>query len=63
MYEEKPLHRQTDGEWVQPTMRGFRLACCDCGLMHRINFRIVNGRVQFQAFRLKRRDAACERSR
>lgn len=45
----------SDGEWVQPIMRGYRMKCCDCGLIHRLNFRIVsNGkrtRVQFQAFR------------
>jgi hypothetical protein len=39
------------GEWVAPKRRGYRMACCDCGLIHRINFRIVNGQIQFQAFR------------
>lgn len=48
-----------DGEWVQPIMRGYYMACCDCGLVHRMDFRIVRGeldgglvqRVQFRAFR------------
>ena len=40
-----------DGEWVQPVPRGHKLRCCDCGLVHRINFRIRRGRIQFQAFR------------
>ena len=40
-----------DGDWIQPRRRGYRLACCDCGLIHRINFRLVKGRIQFQAFR------------
>jgi hypothetical protein len=43
------------GEWVQPVRRGYKMACCDCGLVHTLNFRLVkNGRgafIQFQAFR------------
>ena len=38
------------GEWVQPINEGYKLACCDCGLVHRLDFRIYNGRVQFRAF-------------
>lgn len=41
-------------EWVQPVKRGYLMACCDCGLVHRMNFRIVGTRVQkvqFQVFR------------
>ena len=42
----------TEGEWIAPiSHRGYMLACCDCGLVHRMNFRIIKGRVQFQAFR------------
>jgi hypothetical protein len=37
-------------------MRGYKMKCCECGLVHRINFRVgvdKNGkeRVQFQVFR------------
>lgn len=42
--------RPKAGQWVQPVRRGYRMACCDCGLTHRMNFRIINGRVQFQVF-------------
>lgn len=31
----------TDGETVYPTRRGYRWMCCDCGLVHRVNFRLV----------------------
>ena len=41
------------GEWVQPIERGYRMHCCDCGLVHVMNFRIRKRRVQFQAFREK----------
>jgi hypothetical protein len=30
------------GEWIRPRMRNFREQCCDCGLIHRLNFRIVD---------------------
>ena len=43
--------RVRDGEWVQPLRRGYRLACCDCGLVHTLNFRIHEKRIQFQVFR------------
>lgn len=41
-----------DGEWIEPKPQtGHKITCCDCGLTHTINFRIVKGKVQFQAFR------------
>ncbi len=46
-----------DREWIQPVMRGYLMACCDCGLVHRMDFRIVKGkrkeRVQFRASRAR----------
>ena len=33
--------------WVQPIPNGYRLRCCDCGLVHVFNFRVRDGRVQF----------------
>ena len=29
------------GEWVQPVKRGYLMKCCDCGLVHRVDFRVV----------------------
>ena len=46
-------HPVTDGEWIQPKRRGHKMACCDCGLVHVLNFRQRDGRIQFQAFRDK----------
>lgn len=40
-----------EGEWVQPIKKGYKMACCNCGLVHTVNFRIVNRKVQLQAFR------------
>lgn len=44
-----------DGQWVRPVHRDFRLACCDCGLTHRMDFRVRGKAVEFRATRLKRK--------
>lgn len=49
------------GEWVQPVRKGYRLRCCDCGLVHTLNFRLFRRRIQFQAFRHNRATAAVRR--
>lgn len=43
--------RVTSGEWVKPTMSHYFLGCCDCGLIHRFDFRIRRRKVEFRAFR------------
>lgn len=47
----KKYHHVTDGEWIQPPMRGGKDQCCDCGLVHTVNYRIRDGKVQVQVFR------------
>lgn len=49
------------GEWQQPILKGYRMACCDCGLVHTMDFRIVKGKIQFRAFRNERSTAAMRR--
>jgi len=53
------------GEWVRPVKRGYKLACCDCGLVHRMDFRHVaapNGRfIQFRVYRENRATAMIRR--
>lgn len=56
MAETLSFPQVQSGEWVTPRMSGYRMQCCDCGLIHRLNFRILrmgktNLVVQFQAFR------------
>jgi hypothetical protein len=53
--------RPRDGEWVQPVRRGYKLACCDCGLVHTLDFRVYAGRVQFRAYRNERSTALMRR--
>lgn len=51
------------GQWVQPIRRGYKMACCDCHLVHRLDFRIEGDRVQLRAFRDNRATAALRRWR
>ena len=50
------------GEWTRPRMKNFREQCCDCGLIHRLDFRIVDGRIEFRTRRDDRATAAARRS-
>lgn len=36
-----PYPTVADGEWVQPIRKGYRMACCDCNLVHRLTFRLL----------------------
>ena len=49
------------GEWTRPRMRNFREQCCDCGLIHRLDFRIVDGQIEFRTRRDDRAAAAARR--
>lgn len=51
-----------DGQWARPKHRGFLEQCCHCGLVHRVDYRIVNGHVEFRATVDKRRTAAARRA-
>jgi len=31
-----------DGEWVWPKMRGYKMKCCDCGLVHVVDFIVID---------------------
>jgi hypothetical protein len=50
------------GEWTRPRLRNFREQCCDCGLIHRLDFRIIEGRIEFRTRRDDRATAAARRS-
>ncbi len=51
-----------NGEWIAPKQRGFKDACCDCGLVHHMDFRVVDGQIQFKAVRDERATAAMRRA-
>lgn len=64
-----PWRKVEDGEWIQPRHKKFYLVCCDCGLVHRMRFRIVKRRsdgrrrVQFTATRAPRLTARLRKAR
>ena len=49
------------GEWQQPIRRGYKLQCCDCGLVHTFDFKVKNNRVEFRCFRNIRSTAQVRR--
>ena len=51
------------GDWVRPKRRGYKMACCDCGLVHTLNFRVVDGHIEFQPFLDNRATAAKRREK
>jgi hypothetical protein len=51
------------GEWIRPRMRDFREQCCDCGLIHRLDFRIVDDRKGVRAPPAKGRSRPSSRLR
>jgi len=58
--------RPKAGEWITPIRKGYKLACCDCGLVHKTQFRIVTDqqgrkRIQFRVWLDNRATAAMRR--
>ena len=49
-------------DWFAPKMDGWKMACCDCGLVHDVEFRVVDGEVQMRAKRNARSTAARRRN-
>lgn len=47
---EKP----EENAWVQPITEGYKMQCCDCGLVHDLDFRVYRGRIQFRVRRNNR---------
>lgn len=47
--------------WVQPVRKGYKLCCCDCGLVHDMDFRIKDNRIQFRVARNNRSTAMVRR--
>jgi hypothetical protein len=60
------IHQVRDGEWVAPIMRGYKMQCCQCGLIHLMDFRVdpVRG-LEIRGFRqtAEQTDAAAHQTR
>jgi hypothetical protein len=51
-----------DNVWTRPIKRGFKEQCCSCGHTHIVDFRIVDGHVEFRARTDHRATAAARRA-
>lgn len=45
-----------NGEWISPIKKGYKMKCCDCGLVHVLEFKHIpygNGKkIIFRAWRI-----------
>ncbi len=59
---DSAYYHVTDGEWLQVARRGNKDQCCDCGLVHRTNYRLgKHGGIEVQVYRDDRATAAVRR--
>ena len=57
------LKTTKEGVWIQPKEHGYLLQCCDCGLIHKFDFAVIDGdgdmlndvRVYFRAYRVDKK--------
>lgn len=50
----KKYKEEVAGKWIFPVMDGYRMSCCDCGLVHKIDFRVCEdepNRIEFRVYR------------
>lgn len=51
-------------EWVRPIKKGFGFACCDCGLVHSMDFKHIKwGKGRKILFRIRRNEEETEQLR
>lgn len=60
-YAQHPIDDDGWTEWIQPQPQGYKQRCCSCQLVHEMDFRVKDGRVQFRARRDERATAASRR--
>ena len=59
----KGYYHVSNGEWITVSKRGFKEQCCDCGLVHVLNFKVgEKGEIQVQTKRDERATAAVRRA-
>ncbi len=52
-----------DGEWCTWNLRRNKLQCCDCGLVHVVDYRVRDGKVESRFERDERATQAVRRNR
>lgn len=51
----RPVVDIDDDEWVTIEWTGQREQCCDCDLVHEVDHRVKDGKLQFRARRLPKK--------
>lgn len=59
----KPEGKRGFTKWIQPQPRGYLMVCCDCGLAHEMDFRVVGVRKLQAQFRARRANGYTRRER
>lgn len=63
MTKRESYHQVVDGEWIEIAMTDFREMCCDCGLVHTVDFRKRGRKFEMRARRDERATAAARRGK
>jgi len=50
-----------DGEWFRPQLTNNFERCCDCALVHRVEYRIIDGHIEIRCWRDERKTSALRR--
>jgi len=53
--------RVVDGDWEEQKIAGDKMMCCDCGLVHFVEYKIVKGHLFARATRDNRATAQARR--
>ena len=63
--QEEAKHSDGWSRWVYPVMKGYKMSCCDCGLVHEMEFRVTSDydRVEFRVRRNNRSTGQVRRHR
>lgn len=40
--QEDAIHPDGWSRWIRPITSGYKLTCCDCGLVHEMDFRVTD---------------------
>ena len=59
----KKYYEPVAGEWLRPIRAGYRLACCDCNLVHDVVFVVEDGKLGMAARRNNRATAQRRRQK
>jgi hypothetical protein len=49
----RPVIHVDEDEWVTIDWVGQNEQCCECGLKHKIDYRVHNGKLQFKGRRIR----------